>query len=89
MDMVQINASKVVKSRHLGRRSRSEATERQVVHNVLAALQVVLERVKLAAQLVVAEVELGLAVNTTGGSLGTAHGFARCPVRSLRQLTIE
>ncbi len=74
--MVQINASNVVKSRDLGRRSRGQATERQVVHNVLAALQVVLERVKLAAQLVVAEVELGSA-----GTNGT-HGLARCPERN-------
>lgn len=54
--MVQINACNAVMSS--SRRSGAEATQSKVVHNILATLQVVLERVKLAAQLVVAEVEL-------------------------------
>jgi hypothetical protein len=44
----------------LSRGGRAEATEGEVVDDVLATLQVVLERVELAAERVITEVELGV-----------------------------
>lgn len=75
--MVQVNAYK--KARTLSRRSGAEATQGKVINNILAALQVVLERVELAAQLVVAEVELGLALRHTTCSIrGRGTGRPCC-----------
>jgi len=56
----------IQQSSHLAGR-RAETTEGEVVHDVLAALELVLERVELAAELVVTEVELLLAIRSCEG----------------------